>query len=100
MIIKFGGRDHTPFWSCRKWDGPHPRACEGRRSFSLHPDDLAEYEAYTPLYHPDWSEAANKVARQAALNRKWRELQFKSLARVNGGGTIERDRTPVLESAA
>jgi len=77
MTIKFGGSPREPFWSCRHWDGPRPRVCEGRMPFTLHPDDLAEYDEYNPV--------------------KWRELVMRSLARLNGDGQqLDKCNTIVL----
>ena len=37
---------HEPFWSCRHWDGPRPRLCEGRMPFTLHPEEQAEWNRF------------------------------------------------------
>jgi hypothetical protein len=75
VIVKWGGEPREPFWSCRKWDAPWPRACEGRKPFTLHPEEMAEYTAYDPRY--------------------WRELVERSLARLIGQG-IDNSSTIVL----
>lgn len=82
-VVKFGGRPRGPFWSCRKFDGPWPRVCEGRAAFSLHPEEMEEYRVYDP-YNPHWSPRINKSARDGALRRKWQQLAERSLARLNG----------------
>jgi hypothetical protein len=84
MIVKWGGRPREPFWSCKKWDSPWPRSCEGRQPFTLHPEEMEAYQAYDPPDNPWWSPQANKAARQAAKRRKWAQLVEASLARLNG----------------
>lgn len=75
VVAKWGGEPRELFWSCRHWDGPHPRVCEGRMPFTLHPEEMAEYTAYDP--------------------RHWRELVERSLARLNGQG-IDNSSTIAL----
>lgn len=72
MVVKFGGEPRSPFWSCKKFDGPWPRPCIGRMPFTLHPDDLAEYTEFDPVH--------------------WRELTCKSLARLEVPGLDEAEQ--------
>ncbi len=88
MVLKFGGQSRQPFWSCVQFDVRRPAqgraepVCRGKRSFSLHPEELAEYLSWTPPHHPDWSPAANKTHERRQYEWKWQQLAAKSLERL------------------
>lgn len=78
MQVKFSRHNGGgAFWSCRLFDTPG-HVCRGRREFTLHPEELAEYQNQVSQWNPHWSPAANKRVHRA----RWEQLAGKSLERL------------------